>query len=177
VSASPAARQAIRLLAFFAIGASIIVAPKLASARELVSFERVAEAGSIIISTSRRQLFFVIGDGTAIRYRVAVGRPGKQWFGTRYIDAKHVRPAWAPPAIVKRDNPDLPDFIPGGASNNPMGVAALTLAPGADYAIHGTNKPSSIGTFASYGCIRMRNEDIADLYQRVRVGTRVTVIR
>jgi len=117
----------------------------------------------------------VRGDGTALRYRVAVGKPGKQWFGEAQIDGKYVRPAWSPPADVKRDNPRLPDVIPGGAPNNPMGARALTLSLD-EYAIHGTNRPSSIGTYASYGCIRMLNEDIVHLYDQVSVGTRVVVV-
>jgi lipoprotein-anchoring transpeptidase ErfK/SrfK len=77
-----------------------------------------------------------------------------------------MRPAWSPPEEVRLDNPNLPDVIPGGAPNNPMGLAALTVS-GGEYAIHGTNRPESIGKFASYGCIRMHNEDIADLFERV----------
>src|SRR5215203_897459 len=103
-------------------------------------------------------------------------RPGTQWFGQRAVDGKHVRPAWSPPAEVKRDNPRLPNVIAGGSPSNPMGVAALTLS-GGEYAIHGTNRPGSIGTYASYGCIRMHNHDIADLFDRVSVGTPVVVTR
>jgi lipoprotein-anchoring transpeptidase ErfK/SrfK len=89
---------------------------------------------------------------------------------------KYVRPAWTPPAAVRADNPALPEVIPGGAPNNPMGVAAMTLS-GGEYAIHGTNKPESIGKFASYACIRMLNQDITDLFGRVDVGTNVVVLR
>ena len=92
------------------------------------------------------------------------------------MNGKYVQPAWTPPAEVKADNPKLPDVIPGGAPNNPMGVAAMTLS-GGEYAIHGTNRPESIGTFASYGCIRMLNQDITDLFGRVSVGTDVVVLR
>ncbi|MGO4526320.1 L,D-transpeptidase [Microvirga sp. 2MCAF35] len=147
-----------------------------ASAREVVPFEGRVSPGTIVIKTGERRLYYVRGDGTALRYRVAVGKPGKQWFGEARIDGKYVRPAWAPPAEVKRDNPRLPDVIPGGAPNNPMGARALTLNLD-EYAIHGTNRPSSIGTYASYGCIRMLNEDIVDLYEQVSVGTRVVVER
>ncbi len=125
-----------------------------------------------MISVSQRRLYLVNGDGTAIRYPVAVGKPGKQWFGTATIDGKYVAPAWSPPSEVKRDNPRLPNLIAGGSPHNPMGAAAMTLA-GGQYAIHGTNRPSSIGTWASYGCIRMYNQDVVDLYQRVDVGTPV----
>ena len=145
-------------------------------AREVVPFEARVAPGTIVIKTGERRLYYVRGDGTALRYRVAVGKPGKQWFGEARIDGKYVRPAWSPPAEVKRDNPRLPDVIPGGAPNNPMGARALTLSLD-EYAIHGTNRPSSIGTFASYGCIRMLNEDIVHLYDQVSVGTRVVVER
>jgi lipoprotein-anchoring transpeptidase ErfK/SrfK len=154
--------------------AVIALAASGASAREIVPFEARVSPGTIVIKTGERRLYYVRGDGTALRYRVAVGKPGKQWFGEAQIDGKYVRPAWAPPAEVKRDNPRLPNVIPGGAPNNPMGARALTLNLD-EYAIHGTNRPSSIGTYASYGCIRMLNEDIVDLYNQVNIGTRVVV--
>lgn len=147
-----------------------------ASSREVVPFEARVSPGTIVIKTAERRLYYVRGDGTAFRYRVAVGKPGKQWFGEARIDGKYVRPAWAPPAEVKRDNPRLPSVIAGGAPNNPMGARALTLDLD-EYAIHGTNRPGSIGTYASYGCIRMLNEDIVDLYDQVTIGTRVVVER
>ena len=101
-----------------------------------------------------------------MRYPVGVGRAGKQWPGPRYIDGKYVNPAWSPPADVSATSRSLPDVIPGGSPHNPMGVAAMTLS-GGEYAIHGTNKPGSIGGFVSYGCIRMYNQDITDLFARV----------
>ena len=152
--------------------------PRSVEARAVIPLPAAYPPGSIIVSTGQRALYFVQGDGTAIRYRVAVGKPGKQWFGTRLIDGKHYRPAWSPPAEVKRDNPSLPAVIAGGAPNNPMGEAALTITPG-EYAIHGTSASMrrSIGSFASYGCIRMLNEDILDLMPRVRVGAHIHVVR
>ncbi len=87
-----------------------------------------------------------------------------------------MQPAWSPPSEVKRDNPRLPNLIAGGSPHNPMGAAAMTLS-GGEYAIHGTNRPSSVGTWASYGCIRMYNQDVVDLYDRVSVGTPVYVTR
>ncbi len=147
-----------------------------AAARELVAFDAATEAGTVVVRTAERRLYFVNGDGTAIRYPVAVGKAGKQWTGYARIDGKYLRPAWSPPDEVKRDNPRLPEVIAGGSPSNPMGVAALTLDRG-EYAIHGTNRPGSIGTFASYGCIRMFNQDVADLYGRVQVGTTVVVTR
>ena len=143
------------------------------SAREVVPFSGFSP-GTVVVNTNQRRLYYVVGDGTAIRYPVAVGKPGKQWFGQARIDGKYVRPAWSPPAVVRRDNPSLPDVIPGGSPGNPMGAAALTLS-GGEYAIHGTNRPESIGTSASYGCIRMYNQDIVDLFDRVTVGTPVVV--
>jgi lipoprotein-anchoring transpeptidase ErfK/SrfK len=146
-----------------------------ASAREVVPFNGFS-AGTIVVNTQQRRLYYVLGDGSAIRYPVAVGMRGKQWGGATQIDGKYVNPAWSPPAVVRRDNPKLPDVIPGGSAGNPMGVRALTLS-GDEYAIHGTNKPSSIGTYASYGCIRMYNQDIVDLFDKVSVGTPVVVLR
>ena len=157
------------------VAASLFTAVAPAGAREVVNFRGEASAGSIIIRTGERRLYYVIGDGRAIRYRVGVGRRGKQWTGQTRIDGKHLSPAWSPPEAVKRDKPSLPDVIPGGSPRNPMGAAALTLSGGGEYAIHGTNVPRSIGGFVSYGCIRMFNEDVLDLFQRVRVGTSVVV--
>jgi len=144
--------------------------------RERVAFEGGVQPGTIVIKTSERRLYLALGDGSAIRYPVAVGRPGKQWFGWASIDGKYMRPAWSPPAEVKRDNPRLPNVIAGGSPHNPMGVGALTLSRG-QYAIHGTNRPDSIGRYASYGCIRMHNQDIVDLFGRVSVGTPVVVVQ
>lgn len=173
-------RDLVRLSASLAAGGALGLGasrPASASTAALVSFPYGYESGAVVVSTRQRLLYFVQGDGSAIRYRVAVGRPGKQWFGTRVIDGKHVRPAWSPPAEVRRDKPGLPDIIPGGAPNNPMGAAALTIAPG-EYAIHGTSASmrASIGSYASYGCIRMLDEDILDLLPRVRVGARIHVV-
>ena len=145
-------------------------------AREVVAFRGDVSAGTVVVRTGERRLYYVMGDGRAIRYPVGVGKAGKQWSGNSRIDGKYLNPAWAPPAEVKRDKPSLPDMIPGGSPRNPMGVAAMTLA-GGEYAIHGTNSPKSIGGFVSYGCIRMYNADITDLYGRVSVGTSVIITR
>src|SRR3712207_1718967 len=147
-----------------------------AGAREVVRYTAEVQPGTIVVKTAERKLYLVLGDGQALRYTVAVGRPDKQWEGKAQVNGKYVQPAWTPPAEVKADNPNLPDVIPGGTPNNPMGVAAMTLS-GGEYAIHGTNKPESIGKFASYGCIRMLNQDVADLFERVDVGTQVVVTR
>ena len=134
------------------------------------------EVGTVVVMTSDRRLFYVLGNGRALSYPVAVGKRGKTWTGMAHVDGKYLNPAWSPPDELRRDKPNLPTVIPGGSPQNPMGVAALTLTPG-DYAIHGTNAPSSIGRFASYGCIRMFNRDIIDLYRRVSVGAKVVVLK
>ena len=144
-------------------------------ARQLVTYKGPERPGTIVVRTVERKLYYVLADGRAIRYPVGVGRYGKQWQGRAEIDGKHVNPAWSPPDDVLRDNPRLPAVYPGGSPDNPMGPRALTLSGGEGYAIHGTTRPQSIGTFASYGCIRMFNEDILDLYDRVNVGTEVIV--
>jgi lipoprotein-anchoring transpeptidase ErfK/SrfK len=168
-------RNRIRLAAAFipALTLSAVLFAPPASAHETVSFNE-GSAGSIVIKTNERRLYYVLGGGQAIRYSVGVGRAGKQWAGTSFIDGMRIKPAWSPPDEVRRDKPSLPAVIPGGSPGNPMGAAALTLS-GGQYAIHGTNAPGSIGGFVSYGCIRMYNADILDLYQRVHFGTQVTV--
>jgi lipoprotein-anchoring transpeptidase ErfK/SrfK len=165
-----------RIIHLAAAFAALIVATA-AQAREIVPFSAPGvSAGTIVVHTSERRLYLVLGNGEAIRYPVGVGRAGKQWAGTSSIDGKYVRPAWSPPAEVKRDKPSLPDVIPSGSPRNPMGAAAMTLA-GGEYAIHGTNQPGSVGGFVSYGCIRMYNQDIVDLFGRVSIGTTVMVTR
>ena len=155
-------------LAFYVVGRG--------QARAAYDLGAGVQPGTIVISTSQRRLFLMGHDGPVASYPVAVGKPGKQWFGWARVDGKHVEPAWSPPAEVLRDNPRLPDIIPGGSPRNPMGVRALTLDRD-EIAIHGTNRPGSIGTYASYGCIRMHNRDIVELFDRVRVGTPVLMTR
>jgi lipoprotein-anchoring transpeptidase ErfK/SrfK len=146
-------------------------------ARERVPFSGAHAPGEIVVRQSERKLYLVLGDGTALRYAVAVGKAGKQWSGRTRINAKYYQVAWSPPASVKRDRPWLPAVIEAGDPTNPMGARVLSL-PG-EYAIHGTSASmrASIGSAASYGCIRMLNEDIIDLFDRVSVGTTVTVVR
>ena len=149
-------------------------ATSIASANEIVRFKGGFSPGTIVIKTSERRLYYVLGDGTAVRYPVGVGKAGQTWKGQATITGKYIKPGWRPPEVIKRAQPNLPDLIPGGTPENPMGAAALTLSEG-EYAIHGTNRPSSIGGFVSYGCIRMFNQDILDLYDRVSFGTQVVV--
>jgi lipoprotein-anchoring transpeptidase ErfK/SrfK len=167
-------RLALARAAACVIGTLLTAAP--ANARDVVAFNAGYSAGTVVVVTHERKLYYVLGNGAALRYPVGVGRAGKQWFGQSRIDGKYVRPDWAPPPEMRRDKRSLPRVIRGGSPRNPMGVAALTLA-GGQYAIHGTNTPGSIGGFVSYGCIRMYNHDVADLYARVSVGTPVVVVR
>ena len=134
-------------------------------------------AGTIVIRAREKKLYYTLGDGTAIRYPVAVAKHGKEWQGYATVNGKYLNPDWAPPPVVKRDHPELPNLIRGGSPGNPMGVAALTLDRD-EIAIHGTTRKmrASVGTSASYGCIRMLNEDVADLFSRVSVGTPVVMV-
>jgi len=143
-------------------------------ARDVAEFSGGAGQGTIVVRTNERKLYFVIGNGRAIRYSVGVGRAGKQWFGSTRIASKHLRPAWSPPAEIRRGRPTW--VIPSDSPRNPMGAAALVLADN-ELAIHGTNNPGSVGEFVSWGCIRMHNTEIMDLYNRVSVGTRVEFTR
>jgi lipoprotein-anchoring transpeptidase ErfK/SrfK len=143
-------------------------------AREIVEIEGY-EPGTIVISTHARKLYYVISPGSAIQYKIGVGRKGKQWTGISFVAEKRVNPAWSPPPEVKKAEPWLPDVILPGPKN-PMGSRALLL-DNEDYAIHGTNKSESVGGFVSYGCFRMYNWDIEELFERVQVGTPVIVTR
>jgi lipoprotein-anchoring transpeptidase ErfK/SrfK len=164
---------AIATLALSAVSAAVPPA----QAREVVGMrDGRFDPGTIVIRTGERKLYYVVSPGEAIRYTIAVGKAGKQWRGVKYVEELQVDPAWAPPAEVKRDNPRLPDVIPGGSPRNPMGARVIGLGPGGQYAIHGTNMPNTVGTAASYGCFRMHNQDVIDLYARVRMGTPVVVL-
>jgi len=163
---------AVRLLAALCLFALPVVAP--ATAGTVVNYAAASKPGSIVVDTPARQLYYILGNGKAVRYRVGVGRQGLQWAGVSSIAQRFTKPNWMPPAAIRLAQPELPAMIPGGAPGNPMGAAAMTLV-GSNYAIHGTNNPGSIGGFVSYGCIRMLNEDILDLMGRVRIGTIVDV--
>ena len=156
------------------IGAASATQP--AAAREFVHYHSELDPGSIVVSEHERKLYLIVGQDDAIAYKVAVPKAGKEWTGVVQINAKYVAPDWTPPEDVKHDHPELPDVIPGGAPNNPMGARAMTLSEG-QVAIHGTTDKmrKSIGSAASYGCIRMLNEDIVDLYDRVAVGATVVM--
>jgi len=145
-----------------------------AFAPTVVAYNGPEKPGTIVINTNERFLYLVQDDGTAKRYGVGVGRPGFEWAGTHRITRKAEWPGWTPPAEMKKRQPGLPDHVPGGP-RNPLGARALYLGSTL-YRIHGSNEPWSIGRAVSSGCIRMRNEDVIDLYERVNVGTTVKVI-
>ena len=148
----------------------------MATARNVTQVDGLLK-GTILIRTGQRKLYYGLGNGKAIQYPVGVGRSGRQWTGQRYISAKTLRPAWRATPQIRKDKPHLTSVIPGGSPRNPMGAAALLISGRGQYAIHGTNNPGSIGRFVSYGCIRMHNRDILDLYSRVGFGTRVIVTK
>ena len=142
--------------------------------RQLVAYVTAEPAGTIIIDTPHTFLYLVLGNGKALRYSVGVGREGFTWSGTERISRMKEWPDWLPPKEMIARQPYLPRFMAGGETN-PLGARAMYLG-NTEYRIHGTNQPSTIGTFVSSGCIRLTNEDVEDLYSRVSVGTRVVVL-
>ena len=142
--------------------------------RQLVDYVTSQPAGTIIIDTPHTYLYLVLGGGRALRYGIGVGREGFTWSGTERISRMSEWPDWHPPKEMIERQPYLPRFMAGG-DGNPLGARALYLGS-TIYRIHGTNQPSTIGHFVSSGCIRLSNEDIADLYNRVSVGSRVVVL-
>jgi lipoprotein-anchoring transpeptidase ErfK/SrfK len=162
-------------LCTFAIVCATLLRPTSSLAGTMVHLSGYP-AGTIVIRTSQRRLYYFVSSDTAIQYSVGVGRAGMAWSGTAYIDGKYIKPAWSPPDMIRHENPRIPNVIASGSSANPMGAAAMTLSGGGQYAIHGTNNPGSIGGFVSHGCIRMYNADILDLYGRASLGTRVIVL-
>ena len=142
--------------------------------RQEVSFATKEPAGTIVVDTSNTHLYYVLGGGRAIRYGVRVGRDGFTWNGVQKISRKAEWPDWHPPTEMIERQPYLPRFMAGG-NGNPLGARAMYLG-NTEYRIHGTNAPSTIGQRVSSGCIRLTNEDVADLYSRVNVGTKVIVL-
>ena len=143
--------------------------------RQVVSWNGAEAPGSIVVSTQERRLYFILGDGKAMRYGVGVGRPGFEWAGAKTITNKREWPDWTPPPEMLRRRPDLPRHMVGGP-DNPLGARAMYLGSSL-YRIHGSNEPDTIGQAVSSGCIRMTNDDVMDLYTRVKIGTTVTVMR
>jgi lipoprotein-anchoring transpeptidase ErfK/SrfK len=142
--------------------------------RTVVAFNTREAPGTVIIDTGNTALYYVLGQNRAIRYGVGVGREGFTWSGTQTISRKAEWPDWHPPAQMIARQPYLPRFMAGGPGN-PLGARAMYLGS-SEYRIHGTNDPSTIGKFVSSGCIRLTNEDVADLFSRVEIGTRVVVL-
>ena len=142
--------------------------------REVVSFSQKYSPGQIIVSFGDRKLYYITQRGQAISYPIAVPREKSRWQGTTTVSVKRKNPSWTPTPRMIAENPRLPRWVPGGHPMNPLGVRALYLGSSM-YRIHGTDAPWTIGTAASAGCIRLYNEDVLDLYPRVRVGARVTV--
>ncbi len=142
--------------------------------RQEVDFSRGAGVGSIVIDTPNHYLYLVTAPGRAMRYGIGVGRPGFTWSGHKTVSRKAEWPGWTPPPEMLLRRPDLPRHMDGGPEN-PLGARALYLGSSM-YRIHGTNQPWSIGQNVSSGCIRMMNQDVIDLYQRVKVGTPVEIL-
>jgi lipoprotein-anchoring transpeptidase ErfK/SrfK len=153
-------------------GIGIAVDPRFA--RQEVTYDGPHAPGTVVIDTPDKFLYLVQPGGRALRYGIGVGRPGFEWAGVKTVSLKREWPDWRPPAQMLRRRPDLPRYMEGGP-DNPLGARALYLGSSL-YRIHGTNEPHTIGQAVSSGCIRMLNEDVTDLYERVRVGTRVVVI-
>jgi lipoprotein-anchoring transpeptidase ErfK/SrfK len=142
--------------------------------KQIVDYSGKESPGTIVVDTSNKFLYLVQGNGKAMRYGIGVGRPGFTWLGIKQISAKKEWPDWTPPSEMLVRRPDLPRHMEGGPQN-PLGARAMYLGSSL-YRIHGSNEPWTIGTNVSSGCIRMRNEDVIDLYGRVNVGTKVVVI-
>jgi lipoprotein-anchoring transpeptidase ErfK/SrfK len=142
--------------------------------RAIVNLDTREAPGTVIIDTGNTTLYYVLGQGRAIRYGIGVGRQGFTWAGTQTITRKAEWPDWHPPAEMIARQPYLPRFMAGGPGN-PLGARAMYLGS-SEYRIHGTNDPTTIGKFISSGCIRLTNEDVEDLFSRVDVGTKVIVL-
>ena len=142
--------------------------------RTVVDYPTVEPPGTIIIDTPNTYLYLTLGQGRAIRYGIGVGREGFTWSGTEHISRMKEWPDWLPPPEMIKRQPYLPRFMAGGETN-PLGARAMYLG-NTEYRIHGTNQPSTIGSFVSSGCIRLTNEDVEDLYSRVTIGTTVVVL-
>jgi lipoprotein-anchoring transpeptidase ErfK/SrfK len=139
----------------------------------VVSYSGNRKPGTIVISTAQRRLYLMLGNGQALSYVIGVGREGYAWSGVTHIAAKREWPDWTPPSQMLQRRPDLPRHLAGGIYN-PLGARAMYLGSSL-YRIHGSNEPDSIGTAVSSGCIRLTNEDVIDLYNRVEVGATVIV--
>ena len=144
------------------------------SGRELVAFMPSVAPGTIVVSFTDRKLYFVLTDNRAISYPIGAPMGEARWSGTTYVSEKRINPTWTPTPDMRRENPTLPAYVPGGHPLNPLGPRAMYLGK-STYRIHGTDAPWTVGQDVSHGCIRMFNNDVIDLYERVPVGTRVIV--
>jgi lipoprotein-anchoring transpeptidase ErfK/SrfK len=142
--------------------------------RQVVNYATNEAPGTVVIDTPNTFLYLVLGDGKALRYGIGVGREGFTWAGTKTVEKKAEWPDWHPPQEMIERQPYLPRFMAGGPGN-PLGARAMYLS-GSVYRIHGTNAPDTIGKRVSSGCIRLTNEDVSDLYERVKVGAKVVVL-
>jgi lipoprotein-anchoring transpeptidase ErfK/SrfK len=140
---------------------------------KIVSYNTAKPAGSVVIHSKTNELFYVLGYGKAVKYRVATAKKGFEWKGTHKVSNKTQWPDWRPPTAMRKRKPELPAFMAGGPKN-PLGARAMYLGSSI-YRIHGTNEPTSIGKAASSGCIRMLNADVTELYTLVKIGAEVTV--
>ena len=147
--------------------------------RHIVDYSRKEQPGTILVDTDARYLYYVLPEGKAIRYGVTVGEEALAWSGVARIGRMEEWPSWVPTADIKKRMGDVPDFVTGGP-HNPMGARALYLYQGSKdtlFRVHGTNQPEYIGQAISSGCIRLTNEDVIDLYNRVKMGAPVVVLR
>jgi lipoprotein-anchoring transpeptidase ErfK/SrfK len=142
--------------------------------RQIVAYDTRQSAGTIVVDTGDKFLYLVLGNGKALRYGIGTARTGFEWNGTHKVTRKAEWPGWTPPAEMRKRQPNLPSYMPGGI-NNPLGARAIYLGSTL-YRIHGTNEPWTIGQNVSSGCIRMVNADVEDLYDRVKLGARVIVM-
>jgi lipoprotein-anchoring transpeptidase ErfK/SrfK len=142
--------------------------------RQVVPYQTEQPVGTIVVNTGEKFLYLILGKGKALRYGIGTAKDGFEWSGTHKITRKAEWPGWTPPAEMKQRRPDLPDYMPGGVKN-PLGARALYIGSTL-YRIHGTNEPWTIGGDVSSGCIRMVNDDVIDLYGRVKIGAKVVVL-
>jgi lipoprotein-anchoring transpeptidase ErfK/SrfK len=142
--------------------------------RQLVPYKSAEKPGTIVVNTGQKFLYLVLGKGKALRYGIGTARDGFEWSGSHRVSNKREWPGWTPPAEMKKRQPGLPNYMPGGP-DNPLGARAIYIGSTL-YRIHGTNEPWSIGQDVSSGCIRMINDDVVDLFNRVKVGAKVIVL-
>ena len=162
-----------KFVVVLALVAGVVASHPVQASPTLVGFPDDYAPGTIVVKTSERRLYLVLEDGKALKYGIGVGRDGFTWSGTHRITRKAEWPGWTPPPQMRKRVPDLPAYMPGGP-DNPLGARALYIGSTL-YRVHGTSEPRSIGQAVSSGCIRLTNEDVADLYDRVAIGAQIVV--